>query len=474
MPILQKLVNFDEMFHQLPETPIIINDLHDDSEEDKEYVKNLLTTKYGDDMISLIPSCRCGKLRGEFSSTEKCEECNTIVKSQVENAITPIVWFRKPDGVQKLINPIIWILLRTRFTKSGFCIIQWLVDTTYRSNAKQPEILERLASVGITRGYNNFVTNFSTIMEFLFTLPGFKVKRKQRDFLQELLLLHADCIFSDYIPVPNKALLIIENTNVGVYVDPIIVEAIDAIQMLVSIDRDFYDQNKRVKENRTIKAITRLCNYYEDFFKKKLAPKPGQFRKHVYGTRTNNSSRAVISSITEPHEYDEIHVPWGIGLAMFRPHLLNKLMKLGMDRNSAIGHILGHVNRHNDMLEKLLRSLITESGNRLMSIIQRNPSLMQGSALRMRITKFKHGPKSRNDQGDQTISIPIIVVASLNADFDGDQINLSLAVDEKMGDHWESLDPKFNIFQLDRPNKTSRNISMPKPVIASMSVWIEQ
>jgi hypothetical protein len=60
----------------------------------------------------------------------------------------------------------------------------------------------------------------------------------------------------------------------------------------------------------------------------------------------------------------------------------------------------------------------------------------------------------------------------LNADFDGDCCNVSIAVDNKMADFWYSLNPEFNIFALDEPGKVSRNIQIAKPIIASVSSWL--
>jgi hypothetical protein len=293
-----------------------------------------------------------------------------MVKSTIENDIEPTIWFRKPLGVNKLISPIIWTMLKSRFKKSGFNIIQWLTDTTYRPGVKQPTVVNKIAEVGIPRGYNNFVDNFDRIMEYLFSLKDFK--KDGTDYLQMLLKEHRALVFSDYIPIPNKSLLIIEKTNVGVYVDPIIVKAVDAILMLISIDKNFHDQNPRVKENRTAKAISKLADFFEAFDKTNLAPKSGQFRRHIFGTRTNFAFRAVISSLTGTHRYNSIEVPWGVGLTAFRPHLINKLQKLGYDNNSAIGLLLGHVEKFHPLLDGLLNELLQEAPSGIYCILQRN------------------------------------------------------------------------------------------------------
>lgn len=415
MPVFQKLHDLDQLFSQLTEPPIIVNDLVNNSEENKEAIKDLVTTRYSSDMITLMPSCRCGITKGEFSVGIKCTYCNTMVKSHIENDIEPTIWFRKPNGVSKLISPILWIMLKTRFKKSGFNIIQWLTDTTYRPGVKQPLVVNKLIEANIQRGYNNFVENFDSIMEFLFSLKDFR--KEGEDFLQRLLKEKRHMIFSDYIPIPNKSLLIIEKTNVGVYVDPIIVKAVDAILMLISIDKNFHDQNPRVKENRTAKALSKFADFNESFNKSNLSPKSGLYRRHVFGTRTNFSFRAVISSRTNTHKYNTIEAPWGVGLTAFRPHLINKLQLLGMDNNSAVGLLLGHVEKYHPLLDQLLQELIEEAKpiGGLFVILQRNPSLLQGSALRMSIDKFKTDPT------DHTIALSILCVKSLNADFDGKQ-----------------------------------------------------
>lgn len=454
------------IFSQLSEPPIIINDLINNSEEDKEAIKELVTTRYSSDMITLLPSCRCGISKGEFSVGVKCTYCNTTVKSTIENDIEPTIWFRKPYGVNTLISPIIWNMLKARFKKSGFNIIQWLTDTTYRASVKQPTVVNKIVEAGIQRGYNYFVDNFDKIMSYLFSLKDFR--KDGVDYLQILLQEYRHLVFSDYIPIPNKSLLIIEKTNVGVYVDPIIVKAVDAIEMLVSIDKNFHDQNPRVKENRTAKAISKLGDFYESFNKTNLSPKSGQFRRHIFGTRTNFSFRAVISSQTGTHKYNTIEVPWGVGLTAFRPHLINKLLKMGMDLNSSIGLLLGHVEKYHPTLDKLLNELLAEAGPRGITVLlQRNPSLLQGSALRKTISRFKIDPT------DHTIGLSILTVKPLNADFDGDAVNCSIALDHFMADKWYSLEPMFNLLQLSKPGEISGNIGIPKPEISSISSWLQ-
>lgn len=373
MPVFQELTDFRDMLSKLKESPIIINDLINVDKDEKEIIKNTIMSKYSSDMMSILPSCQCGETKGEYSIGISCPVCGTQVKPVLNDDIEPLIWFRKPNGVAPLINPMVWIMLSNRFTRSGFNIIQWICDTTYRPVVKQPPILDKIMSTGIVRGYNNFYERFDDYIEILFNVKEFILKKKQTDYLYKLIKENRNKIFSDYIPLPNKVFLILEKTDVGMYVDPIVTKATDAILMITSIDSAIMEHSVRVKENRTSKAISMLGDFYSDFFRSVLSGKPGQFRKHIFGTRTNFNFRAVISSITDRHNYDEIYVPWSVGITAFRPHLVNKLLRKGYDLNSAIGLLLGHVEKYHPMLDALLQELITECPYKgLVCIEQRN------------------------------------------------------------------------------------------------------
>lgn len=466
MPVYQKLLNLSEMFQQLSEPPIIINDLFSGTQDDRANIMELITTRYTSDMVSLLPSCRCGLTKGEFSKNTICDTCKTPVKSMIDSDIEPIVWFRKPNGVQKLINPIVWMMLSHRFKKGSYSVLNWIIDTKYNPNTKPPTaILNKMMQAGIQQGYNYFVENFDDIMEFMFSLKEFK--KKPDDRLQELIRRDRHLVFSDYIPIPNKSILVVEKTNFSTYVDEIITNAVNAIQMLVSIDRDYHDQSVRGKENRTAKAMTLLWDFYLKYFSDNVSSKQGQFRRHIFGSRTNFSFRAVITSITGPHNYNEIEIPWGVGLTVFREHLLNKLARMGLSMNQAVGLLHKHIEKYNPMLDGILNEIIAEfPGGAVPLLLNRNPSLLQGSILALQCRTIKKDPK------DRTIGLSILVVKQLNADFDGDEVNCSLLLDNKMAAACYPLEPKFSIYGMGKPLAVSGNVSIPRPNISSISRWL--
>jgi len=51
-------------------------------------------------------------------------------------------------------------------------------------------------------------------------------------------------------------------------------------------------------------------------------------------------------------------------------------------------------------------------------------------------------------------------------------MNVSLAIDHYMADQWYGLAPHKNVFELTRPREISGNISLPKPVVATISNFV--
>lgn len=409
MSVYQQLVNFDEVFNTLSTTPIIINDMIDTSEEDKEKIRSHIYMKYNNDMLSSLPSCECGNITGAMNVGLLCSNCNSHVQTPLEQDIEPILWMRSPRGVAKLINPAVWLMLSDRFTQSGFDILQWLCDVSYRPNVKTPEVASYIEQQGLRRGYNFFVENFFNTIDFLFNLKAFK---RKNNALRDLLFANQDRIFSNYIPLPNKAILVIEENASNTYVDPIVIGAVDAIQTISSVDSAQSQLSVKVKENRTVKTIAKLAEFYDVFCRDSLAQKGGVFRKHIFGTRSHFSFRAVISSITDVHDYEEIHIPWSIGVSVFRLHLVNKLGKQGMSAHEATRYLNVHASRYCERLNQLFLELIAEVPNKkgIPVMVQRNPSLMRGSAQLCFITKVKI------EVDDPTVGISILITKGFNAD----------------------------------------------------------
>lgn len=50
---------------------------------------------------------------------------------------------------------------------------------------------------------------------------------------------------------------------------------------------------------------------------------------------------------------------------------------------------------------------------------------------------------------------------------------MSIALDRFMSDKWYPLEPMFNIMQLSKPGEVSGNIAIPKPIVSTISSWLD-
>lgn len=57
--------------------------------------------------------------------------------------------------------------------------------------------------------------------------------------------------------------------------------------------------------------------------------------------------------------------------------------------------------------------------------------------------------------------------------FDGDAINFSLAIDNYVAGAYKNLEPHKSVFSLDEPFKVSDNLAIPKPVISTISNFLD-
>lgn len=475
--------NHDREFACAKHTPLIINDIIRISEDEKTKHSQLIYTTYTGDVLSNLPSCECGAIKRESDIGVRCDICDTVVTSKIEEELEPLVWIRAPKGVTALINPDAWLLMSEKFTKPGFEPIRWICDTSYQVPPKHLAIVDEMLGImehkGLRRGLNGFYERFEDYLDMLFNLRAYRGRKKvfdptidpmlQLDPLHRLLLQKRDCVFCKHIPLINRALLVLEENTHGTFYDPIITGAIDAIHMMEGIDTDISPHSQRVRENRAVKVIAQLAVFYENIIKDMFAGKTGLYRKHIFGSRSHFSFRAVISSLTARHNYLEIHIPWGIGISVFRIHLANKLKRRGFSPNEIAALLNGYAERFHPLIAQLFEELLHETGNPLgvSCLFQRNPSLERGSAQAGYISKIK------TDVLDPSVSISILDVKGLNADFDGDQINFTLSLDYKTEKALEPLAPHKSTFDLNSPRKVSSNLSMPKPAIATQANWLE-
>jgi hypothetical protein len=241
--------------------------------------------------------------------------------------------------------------------------------------------------------------------------------------------------------------------------------------MVTSIKNSLEDLPISRLEARTVKVICNFARFYRAFSEETLSQKSGILRKHVFGIRLHFTARAVITSISTNHNYDDLHIPWNVAVQLFSIHLTNKLYRLGYTPREVERHLREHSLRYCPILDRLLKELIAESPYvGIPCLLQRNPSLARGSAQQLFITKVKtdHDPITMLCT-DNTFSLSVLILVGYNADFDGDELNLLLINDNEMYKGACRLAPHFSTLDVTEPRKLSTNLKMPVPVSSTIN-----
>lgn len=413
MAVYLRLVNHDALFEQLKSQPIIVNRFNLDSQVQMEQLNSLIYTTYSGDVLEILPSCDCGKLKGEHNVGLKCNDCGSMCLAVTEKPLESVLWITPPEGIDYLVNPEVWIILRNELKDGGVSVLDWLTNPLFKVPFdKEPQSIKKLKAMNMPRSFNYFCNNFDTIMDTLFNGKVImKRSVKKREEIMQFLAANKPAILSKHLPIPSRLAFITENTAMGAYADSTIALAVDAIRTISDIENSITPLSVKSKESKIVHALNKLSDYYYSFYDTSLRPKLGWFRRHIFGSRTHFSFRAVITSLHDVHEYDEIHLPWSLSVQFLKVHLISKLLKRGFSPNDAIGYIYKYTLEYNPLLDEIFQELIRESPyNGIPILLNRNPTLTRGSVQQLRVTKIKTDPDIN------AISLSVLILRALNAD----------------------------------------------------------
>lgn len=451
--------------------PIVVNYYDLNNQTDKESLNSLIYTHYEGDSLSVLPSCEGGCTTGEYNVGLRCRECGTLVLSLTERPIESALWIAPPDGVLTFISPEAWTILSKALSYPGINLLEWLCNPTMIMAADTHKEARKILNAlpNLERGINTFFTQFDSIMETLFSANIINGDAQQKADLRQLITVYRDSIFASHLPIPSKLGFITEKTVTGTYHDETMLPAIDAIRTISATVNSPSPLSLRQRMARAVKANMLLSEYYQTFIGTNLSSKPGWFRKHIYGGRLHFTFRAVISSLSDNHDYDELHLPWKMSVLTYKAHLTSKLLKRGFTSKECTRFIHEHVAKYSPLIDELFREMIDESFiDGLPIILNRNPTLMRGSIQALRVTQIK------TDLADNSISMSVLCLAAPNADFDGDALNGMVILDERMYHILQAMAPHHGVLDLKKPRTLSGNIKIPAPVVNTISSWVSQ
>jgi hypothetical protein len=413
MAIGLRMFDFNKAFDAV-DKPIILNGLSTLSASQRAMVNKQTQTIVTGESLSSLYKCSCVKLCGTSNEKEVCDECGTECLEPFSAGTSFDVWVKAPPGIVGLINPLLLNVLGTYLGTKDACALEFLLNAKAIANPASAITLG-LIDMQVPRGLNNFILNFERILSTLILLKKRKLKKTGADSyhnedIYKFCQMYKDIMFPQYVPMINKSISIIESTAMGKYIDAAAAKMKNVTNTLYAIDSPEFDYSIPKKENILGKTLIELAAIYKEGWGNIIGDKTAMLRKFVFGSRNNFTMRAVISSITAPHMYDELHLPWSSSVVMLRLHLTNKLLRRGYTPNEAATFLDSYTNKFHPLISTMFDELISESRDGcLYGIYIRNPTLSLKSIQLMRVTKIKKDPS------DPTISMPIMNVNSFNA-----------------------------------------------------------
>lgn len=387
----------------------ILNDMPAETEDDRKAIDNLILTTYDNtDILSTIPTCQCGETTMGYNLGKVCSICNTPVDRPVETPISANVWMRVPKKVDGYIAPVTWIMLTKALSTSGYNLMEWITNplsrpptNVSRAVLKKIQILE---SYKWKRGMNSFIRNFDYFLEIL---PALKISNEK----EIITWLNANRVnlFPKHLPMPTKALLVLENTAVGSFADLPITGAVDAARTLVSVTKSNNNYTQAYIERKVVSIIKNLSNYLWDTINHSFNRKRGWIRGQLFRSRSHFCMRGVITSLSDPHRYDELHIPWAQGLEMLKFHLISKLIRRNFNITEAFNIVEANGKVYVPLLDELMCELIEECDDiGIPCLFQRNPTLTRTSAQQLFISKVKTNVE------DSTINFSVLCTKGPN------------------------------------------------------------
>ena len=155
--------------------------------------------------------------------------------------------------------------------------------------------------------YTQFINNFDNYLKLFRERILVSGDAYQVGCFYELIdrLKAEDKLFSEYLPLPNRTLLIQERSDstadmARIYMDGTMAAIFDAINGMRGIDHPVVAKPPRAKDVATAKFYLNITTAIVDYFDTILGSKPGKIRRSQCGSRGYATGRTVMAARTMP------------------------------------------------------------------------------------------------------------------------------------------------------------------------------
>lgn len=420
------LINYDALFAATPTAEVLpLPDLATQARI-KEFVAKVCAST---DRLGFSASCENGCTTGNFYTGMTCPKCHTLVRETFTKELCYRTWLDIPDFAPPVLHPNVYYVISNVFpsVKMGEGIPpRPLLDVIMDNEADLPADLEDRIPQGMRAFHEHFGDIITAVIEHYTPLHN-SARYARVEHLKLFLHKFSDRLFVRKLPILDPSLHLLTKYGGVTKADqasPIVINAITTLSGLIHA-YNVHHGKEAVLDQQLFKFYEIWIPYAASILNDKVIQKKGLCRKCVLGTRTHCSFRGVISPIIVPHESDELHVPWKVGVNLLKLEIINVLVRRkGMSFTDALNKFFTAETSFDQDIYQVILTLIKECPFKgLPTLFGRNPSIHLGAEQLLFITKVD------TNLDNSAIQISPHIVKACNADFDGDNMN-GLAIKE--------------------------------------------
>lgn len=368
----------------------------------------LYGTTYGDEQeFAEQYQCECGTLKGAAFENEICPICKKPVKA-VGDDIKITGWVSL--GIDKIINPMYYQLLSSAIGKTVFPdIVTSRKKVDKNGKISRPDIyadpdkppLSPFSGIGI----DEFRKRYYEILDY------FIEKRKHKANRLEYLKRNARAVFCSHIPIYTTKL-----RQQSITTDTFYYGGLDKqINPIVSLSLLLKDCTEIEKPNY-LQSIQKKVNAMWEYNFELLNGKEGLIRGQILGGSLNYTSRNVIIPDHTLHD-NEVDISYHTFLDIYKDIIIRYLkITENMSDGQAIHEWSMAKVRFSKKVYEIMNFIVEQETPTI--LLNRNPTLNFYSMLLLKIRRVKES------FDDYTLSVPLSSLPGLNADFDGDILNI--------------------------------------------------
>lgn len=392
--------------------------------------------------------CDCGAFQGQELIGQVCPRCKSeITLHSLDFNYTGWIDLKG----HKVISPVYYIMLKRVL---GTNVLRFILgdykskmDVKYNDKdpGRQEEVKQKRAGrvsqddiryiekkvpkakqifKGI--GHDEFYRRFEEVMEVC--------APKNNDEVA-ILLSHKEDVFTSYIPIYSTAFRPVSKTSETKFYPKIN----KWFAMMIS---DAMSMDNMILDIELIQTLNKIQGYWMDavehIIKNEMSKKEGFVRSEIVGGSFSFSGRAVVT-LDITLNVDEVDLPYSMVITAYQ-YRLTYMLATRYNMTLEQAYLFVNTYERNDIIISLLDEIIAEGQ---WVVYLREPTNNLKSIALSKIRRYKIG--------DDTMSIPLEVLGGMNADFDGDALDIWFLLDK-------GLIPKFEAFHrsclTDRINET--------------------